>query len=175
VTGFALDSVTVTHGVELSVENLVHAPHLAYAVVSARKSILGAQIEEARKLALYIGPRELPNDTVVHDVKPLFVRVRESSRTKDAPRRPSVCRLGRSLYSEVGIVIKSPVWMDETTAGQLLLIMRAAEDLYAVEATGRKSLGRESEAIGISRVSRQWQRQGDGEPRALKLVTLCPG
>jgi hypothetical protein len=72
-------------------------------------------------------------------------------------------------------VIKSPVWMDETTAGRLLLIMRAAEDLYAVEATRRKSLGRESEAIGISRVSRQGQRQGDGEPRALKLVTLCPG
>ena len=55
-TCLALDSVTITHGVEVSVENLVHAPHLACAVVNAGDGILGAQVEQARKLNLYLGP-----------------------------------------------------------------------------------------------------------------------
>jgi hypothetical protein len=93
--------------VEVGVENFVYAPHLACAVVNAGDGILGAQVEEARKLELdlYLGPRALPNDTVVHDGKPLFVRVRGSSRPKDARRRLNMSSLGRRMYPEVGIVI----------------------------------------------------------------------
>jgi hypothetical protein len=98
-TCLALDSVTITHGVESGVENFFHAPHLACAVVHAGEGILGEQIEQSRKLDLYLGPRELPNETVIQDEKFLFVRLRESSRANDALREPSVCRLGRWLYS----------------------------------------------------------------------------
>jgi hypothetical protein len=105
VNCLALDLVTITHGVEVGFENCVHAPHLACAVVNAGDGILGAQVEEARKLDLYLGPRLLPNNTVVHDEESLFICVRGSSRPNDALGGPSVCRLGRCLYSEVGIMI----------------------------------------------------------------------
>ena len=90
-TCLALDYVTITRGVEVGVENFIHAPHLACAVVNAGDGILGAQVEKARKLDLYLGPRALPNNTVVHNEEYLFVRVRGSSRPDDAPRGPSVC------------------------------------------------------------------------------------
>jgi hypothetical protein len=67
-------------------------------------------------------------------------------------------------------VIKSHVWMGNTTTGQVRHITCATQDLYGVGATGGRILGRESEDVGILRVSRQGQRQGD-----LKLVTLRPG
>jgi hypothetical protein len=86
-----------------------------------------------------------------------------------------MCRLSRRMRSEVGIVIKSAVWMEDTTTGRVRHIRGAAKDLRGVEATERRILGRESEVVGILRVSRQGQRQGDREPRALRLVTLCPG
>ena len=104
-TCLALDSVTITHGVEVCFENFVHVPHLACAVVNASDGILGAQVEETRKLDLYLGPRALPNNTVVHDEESLFVRVRGSSRPKDARRRLNMSSLGRRMYPEVGIVI----------------------------------------------------------------------
>jgi hypothetical protein len=95
--------------VEVGFENFVHTLHLACAVVNAGNGILSAQVEEARKLDLYLGPRVLPNNAVVHDGKPLLVRIRGSSRSKDARRRLSMCRLSRRMHSEVGIVIKSAV------------------------------------------------------------------
>ena len=55
--------------------------------------------------------------TAVQDEEPLFVRVRGSIRPEDALRRPNVCRLGRWLYSEVGIVIDRSVCLEDTTAG----------------------------------------------------------
>ena len=72
-------------------------------------------------------------------------------------------------------MIKSPVWMGNTTAGQVRHITCATQDLCGVGATGGRILGRESEDVGIMRVSRQGQRQGDREPSALRLVTLCLG
>jgi hypothetical protein len=86
-----------------------------------------------------------------------------------------MCRLSRRMYSEIGIVIKSPLWMEDITAGQFRHITCAPKDLCGVEATGRRILSRESEDVRILRVSRQGQWQNDSEPRALKLVTLCPG
>jgi hypothetical protein len=96
-TGLALDSTTLTFSAEVGVENLFHAPHLAYAVVNASEGILGAQIEQSRKLVLYLRLRVLPNNTVVHDGESLFVRIRGSRRPKDALRRPSTCRLSRRM------------------------------------------------------------------------------
>ena len=174
-TGLALDSTTFTCSAEVGAENLFHAPHLAYAVVNAGEGILSAQIEQSRKLVLYLRPRVLPKSKIVHDGKHLFVCVRGSSRLKDARRRPGMCRLSRRMRSEVGIVIKSAVWMEDTTTGRVRHIRGAAKDIRGVEATERRILGRESEVVGILRVSRQGQRQGDREPRALRLVTLCPG
>jgi hypothetical protein len=72
-------------------------------------------------------------------------------------------------------VIKSPVWMGDTTTGQVRHITCATQDLRGVGATGGRIPGRKFEDVGIMRVSRQGQRQGDREPRALRLVTLCPG
>ena len=72
-------------------------------------------------------------------------------------------------------MVKSPVWMEDTITGQVRHIRCATQDLCGVGATGRRILGREFEDVGILRVCRQGQRQGDSEPRALKLVTLCPG
>ena len=174
-TGLALNSVTITYGVGVGVENPFHAPQLAYAVVNACKGILSVQIEQSRKLVLYLGPRVLPNNTVVHDRESLFVRVRGSSRPKDAPRRPSMCRLSRWTYSEAGIVIESPVWIKATTTGQVCHMTCVTQDLCGVGATGRRILGREFEDVGIMRVSRQEQMQGGSELRGRKLVTLWPG
>jgi hypothetical protein len=67
-------------------------------------------------------------------------------------------------------VIKSHVWIGDTTTGQVRHITCATQDLCSVGVTGRSILGRDSEDVGILRVSRQGQRQGD-----LKLVTLCLG
>jgi len=72
-------------------------------------------------------------------------------------------------------VIKSPVWMGDTTTGQAHHIMCATQDLCGVGATGGRIPGRKLGDVGIMRVSRQGQRQGDREPRALRLVTLGPG
>jgi hypothetical protein len=47
------------------------------------------------------------------------------------------------MHSEVGIVIKSAVWMEETTTGLVRHTICAAKDLCGVEATGRRILGRE--------------------------------
>jgi hypothetical protein len=44
-TGLVLDSVTIICGVEVDVENLVHAPHPTYAVVNAGEGILGAEVQ----------------------------------------------------------------------------------------------------------------------------------
>jgi len=71
-------------------------------------------------------------------------------------------------------VIKSPVWMGDTTTGQVRHITCATQDLCGVGATGGRISGRKFEDVGIMRISRQQQRQGDREPRALRLVTLCP-
>jgi hypothetical protein len=161
--------------VAVGIENFVHASHLACAVVNAGDGILSAQVEEARKLDLYLGPRALLNNTVVHEGNPLFVRVRGSSRPKNALRRLSVSSLGRRMYPEVGIVINRPVCLQDSTAGRFYHVTCATKDLCGVEATGRRSLGRESEDVRVLRVNRQGQRQGDSEPRALKLVTLWPG
>jgi ribosomal protein L23 len=65
--------------------------------------------------------------------------------------------------------------MEDTTTARDRHIRYAAKDLYSVEVTERRILSRESEDVRILRVSRQGQRQGDREPRALKLITLYPG
>jgi hypothetical protein len=72
-------------------------------------------------------------------------------------------------------VINRPVCLEDSTAGRFHHVTCATKDLCGVEATGRRSLGRESEDVRVLRVNRQGQRQGDSEPRALKLVTLWPG
>jgi hypothetical protein len=161
--------------VVVSVKNFVHALHLACAVVNAGDGILSAQVEEAHKLDLYLRPRALLNNTVVHDGKPLFLRVRGSSRPKNALRRLIISSLGRRIYPEVGIVINRPVCLEDSTAGRFHHVTCATKDLCGVKATGRRSLGRESEDVRVLRVNRQGQRRGDSEPRALKLVTLWPG
>jgi hypothetical protein len=96
-TGLALDSASLTCSAEVGTENLFYAPHLAYVVVNAGEGILSVQIEQSRKLVLYLRLRVLPNNTVVHDGESLFVRVRGSSRPKDALRRPNTCRLSRRM------------------------------------------------------------------------------
>jgi hypothetical protein len=85
-TGFALNYATVTHGASVGVRNLIHGPHLAYAVVNTSESILGAKIGEARKLALYLGLGEFSNDAEVHDEEPLFICVRRSRKPRDTLR-----------------------------------------------------------------------------------------
>jgi hypothetical protein len=85
-TGLALNYATVTHGASFRVRNLIHGPHLAYAVVDTSESILGAKIKEARKLVLYLGLGEFSNDAVVHDEKPLFLCVRRSRKPRNTLR-----------------------------------------------------------------------------------------
>ena len=72
-------------------------------------------------------------------------------------------------------MINRPVYLEDSTAGRFHHVTCATKDFCGVEATGRKSLGRESEAVGVSRLSKHGQRQGGSEPRALELVILCLG
>jgi hypothetical protein len=75
-------------------------------------------------------------------------------------------------------MINRLVRLVDTTTGRADHITRGTKDFRGVEVAGWRRLGRESEAVGISRVRRQGQRQGqrqiDSGPRALKLVVIGP-
>jgi hypothetical protein len=90
VGSFLLDFAAVTHGaVGASLENLLHAPVLANAVVDAGEAVLGAQVEEDGELVLDLRPRELLDHAVVHDEELLLFAVGGACRARDAGERLS--------------------------------------------------------------------------------------
>jgi hypothetical protein len=85
-----LDFAAVAHGaVRAGLENLLHAPVLANAVVDAGEAILGAEVEEDSELVLDLRPRELLDHAVVHDEELLLLTVGGTSRARDAGKRLS--------------------------------------------------------------------------------------
>lgn len=88
VSSLALDLAAVTHGaVRAGLEDLLHTPVLANAVVDAGEAILGAKVEESGELVFNLGPGKLLDHTVVHDEELLLFTVGGSSRAGDTCKR----------------------------------------------------------------------------------------
>jgi hypothetical protein len=90
VGGFLLDFAAVAHGtVRAGLEDLLHAPVLANAVVDAGETVLGAKVEEDGELVLNLGPRKLLDHAVLPEEELLLLTVGGTSRARDAGKRLS--------------------------------------------------------------------------------------
>jgi hypothetical protein len=85
VSGFGLNLAAVTCGaVRTGLEDPLHAPFLADAVVDTSEAVLGAKIEERGELVLDFRPGEFFDHTIVHDEELLLLVVRWTGKARDA-------------------------------------------------------------------------------------------
>jgi len=85
VSSLALNLAAVISGsIAASLEDVLHTPVLANAVVDTGEAVSGAQIEEISELVFELRPGKLLDYAVVHDEKLLLVAIRWTCRAGNA-------------------------------------------------------------------------------------------